>query len=170
MGMILLRRRFNYASRPRPNALAIVDPATNKVLYPGIAKIEKSPEKEFAVGNGDAKVSNVFQSHEQQQPQQQQQIFVDFPADRKLSYPKLATYFTLHYLSRAYHRSRLPVPNVHDGQLRSQQQRSNIVPTSHQVPWFALYERRPQPVTRRFRLQPMRPTRWNQDCNMSSNL
>lgn len=99
MGMILLRRRFNYASRPRPNALAIVDPATNQVLYPGIAKIEKSAEKEFAVGDGDAKVSNVFQSHEQQQPQQQQQIFVEFPADRKLSNPKLASYITLHRLT-----------------------------------------------------------------------
>lgn len=79
MGMILLRRRFNYVSRPRPNALAIVDPATNQVLYPGIAKIEKIPEKEIAVGDGDAKVNNVFQSYEQQQLPQQ--TYFDFPAE-----------------------------------------------------------------------------------------
>lgn len=47
--MIRLRRRFNYASRPRPNALAIVHPETNEVLYPGIKKIEKpiSEEPQF---------------------------------------------------------------------------------------------------------------------------
>lgn len=38
--MIRLRRRFNFATRPRPKALAIVHPETHLVLYPGVIKID----------------------------------------------------------------------------------------------------------------------------------
>lgn len=38
-GMIRLRRQFDYNSRPRKNAIAIVHPETKEVLFPGITKI-----------------------------------------------------------------------------------------------------------------------------------
>lgn len=38
--MIKLKRRFDYRTRLRPNAIAIVDPSTRSVLYPG-----KKPEE-----------------------------------------------------------------------------------------------------------------------------
>lgn len=47
--MIRLNRRFNYATRPRPNAIAIVNPETKEVLFPGqlkAAQAEKIPETE----------------------------------------------------------------------------------------------------------------------------
>lgn len=42
---IKFRRRFYYAQRERPNALAVVHPETKEVLLPGKAKITKEEEE-----------------------------------------------------------------------------------------------------------------------------
>lgn len=46
--MIRLNRRWNYSTRPRPNALAIKHPETGEILFPGKKKIEvkEKPEEE----------------------------------------------------------------------------------------------------------------------------
>lgn len=57
-GMIRLRRRYDFASRSRPNAIAIVDPATNEVLYPGSLKIADE-EKPMEPEGGEAVAAAV---------------------------------------------------------------------------------------------------------------
>lgn len=42
---IKFRRRFYYAQRERPNALAIVNPVSGKIVLPGKAKITKEEEE-----------------------------------------------------------------------------------------------------------------------------
>lgn len=42
--MIKLRRRFDYKNRSRPNAIAIVDPSSGSVLFPGKEKVEAAAD------------------------------------------------------------------------------------------------------------------------------
>lgn len=57
--IIRLNRRWNYASRSRPNALAIIHPETRSVLYSGKVKIEveEKPEEEQAEKEQSPKVA-----------------------------------------------------------------------------------------------------------------
>lgn len=71
--MIRLRRKFDFSTRPRPKALAIIHPETRTVLYPGIEKITEDKTEESESSNeddsahADHQYVGVFQSMQQQQ-------------------------------------------------------------------------------------------------------
>lgn len=66
-GMIRLRRQFDYNSRPRKNAIAIVHPETKEVLFPGITKIV--PKDDESNKEGD---DQPGEKDKQEQPAQYQ--------------------------------------------------------------------------------------------------
>lgn len=71
--MIRLRRKFDFSTRPRPKALAIIHPETRTVLYPGIEKITDDKIEESVSRNEgnsaqvDHQYIGVFQSMQQHQ-------------------------------------------------------------------------------------------------------
>lgn len=119
-GMIRLRRQFDYNSRPRKNAIAIVHPETKEVLFPGITKIvPKKDDDNKEVGD------QLDEKNKQEQPAEHQieqfsqyNNIHDIWSGERRSF-SMSNY--IYYCANISFRTSnyLPKPSRHGSQLRS---------------------------------------------------